>query len=280
MKKIHLQRIFISLLLFFSFSSSSAKLILSDLDLNSGDWVVIGVPVHNYKALPVQEELGTFIMKDLDLMKSIQKSWDLELTFEDKCDYHYALKFYQNAQLVRTVKLNLHCGYLTYDGLSYDFDPSRFGEFRKAAKAIDWSRISFADLGLLKLAIRTLDDKPNVFWYDDVYPYTYSGYFMVGVNNLPWNASLDSLDKEIYQNIRETTQADNFYLKKYFHVVRGDKLFVRYLVNCEEPFARSYPTEDQYLRWRSHLQGTDSVRVVAIGVNRSRYQRIMRQANE
>ena len=279
MKPIHMQSICISLLLFFSLTSLSAKQILSDLNFGSGKWVVIGVPVHNYKSLPVQEELGTFIMKDLNLMKSIQKSWDLDLTFEDKCDYHYALKFYQNSQLIRTVKLNLHCGYLTFDGLSYDFDPARFGEFKQSATAIDWSRISFGDLDLLKLAIRTLDDKPNVFWYEDVYPYTYSGYFMIGVNNLPWNASLDSLDQEVYQGIRLTTNQDNFYLKKYFHVVRGDKLFVRYLVNCEEQFAQTFPVENQYLKWRSHLQGTDSVRVVAIGINQSRYQRIMRQSN-
>jgi hypothetical protein len=270
--------VFLSLVFFLSLASPvSAIPVLNGLGFDSGDWAIIGVPVHNYQALPVQRDLGTFITRDMGLMKKIQKDWDLESTFEDKCDYHYALKFYRNGELMRTVKLNLHCGYLTWDGMSYEFNPVRFEEFRTAARPIDWSRISFADLSLVKQAIHALDTDPNVYWYDDVYPYTYPGYFMLAVNNLPWNANLDSLDVAVKKNLVGEIASNNFYLKKYFHVVRNDKLYVRYMVNCESQIANRVSPQMRYLKWRSHLQEADSVRIVAIGINQGRYQKLMKK---
>lgn len=251
------------------------KAVLQDLNLDNGEWVIIGIPVHNYRAVPVQRDLGTFITKDKTLMKEIQKGWDLDLTFEDKCDYHYALKFYCNDVLVRTFKLNLYCGYLTSDGMSYEFAPQRFDEFKSHAKPIDWSRISFADLNLLKRAIETLENKPDIYWYEDVMPYKYSGYFMLAVNNLPWNSNIDSLDRAMQKNLEGEIKDNNFYLKKYFHVIRGDKLYVRYMVNCDPFLAQRVAPEDRYLPWRSHLEQTDSVRIVAIGLNQERYRKIM-----
>lgn len=255
--------------------SSHGKAVLQDLKLDQGDWVIIGIPVHNYRAVPVQKDLGTFITKDKNLMKTIQQGWDLDLTFEDKCDYHYALKFYCDDQLIRTVKLNLYCGYLTSDGMSYEFAPQRFDEFKQHAKPIDWSRISFADLSLLKRAVETLENKPDVYWYEDVQPYKYSGFFMLAVNGLPWNADVDSLDRVMKQNLAGEIKDDDFYLKKYFHVIRGDKLYVRYMVNCDPFLAQRVAPENRYLPWRSHLEQTDSVRIVAIGLNQERYRKIM-----
>ena len=267
--------IIFSLLFGISIAGLQSKTILQDLNFSQGDWVIIGIPVHNYRALPVQTDLGTFISKDKNLMKRVQQSWDLDPTFEDKCDYHYAIKFYLDDQLIRTIKLNLYCGYLTWDGLSYEFDPNKFDEFKSNATPIDWSRISFADLNLLKQAIQTLDGKPDVYWYDDVNPYRYSGYFMLAVNGLPWNTNIDSLDQAIHYRISGQIQNEDFYLKKYFHVVRGDKLFVRYMVSCDPFLAQRVAPEDRYLPWRSHLEQTDSVRIVAIGLNQERYKKIM-----
>lgn len=261
--------------LFVSTQLSYSKAVLEDLNLANGDWVIIGIPVHNYRAVPVQKDLGTFITKDLSLMKSIQQSWDLDLTFEDKCDYHYALKFYKDDVLMHTIKLNLYCGYLTSDGFSYEFAPQRFDEFKSHAKPIDWSRISFADLSLLKIAIETLETKSEIYWYDDVQPYKYSGYFMVAVNGLPWNANIDSLDRAMQQKLATEVKGDDFYLKKYFHIVRGGKLYVRYMVNCDPFMAQRIAPEQRYLPWRSHLEQTDSVRIVAIGLNQERYRKIM-----
>ena len=35
------------------------------MDFSSGDWALVGVPVHNYRMMPIQEELGTFVTKDV-----------------------------------------------------------------------------------------------------------------------------------------------------------------------------------------------------------------------
>ena len=269
--------ILLFLLLLVSTIPSFAHKVIGDLDFSSGQWALVGIPVHNYRMLPIQSSLSTFITKDKAFIREIQGRWDLEMTFEDKCDYHYELKFYRNGHLQRTLKVNLHCGYVTYDGLSYSFSPSEFERFRAFANPIDWSRISFGDIGMLKRAIKALDTSPGVYWYDDVKQYYYSGFFLLSVNGLPWNANLDSLYQAVQVQVRQTVKSDNFYLQKYYHTIRGDHMFVRYIVNCESPLASRYKVNNKYMGWRSHLAGKDSVRVVAIGVNRKRYWQLVDQ---
>lgn len=237
---------------------------------------MVGVPVHNYRMLPIQKDLGTFITKDTDLLEKIQRQWDLELTFDDNCDYHYSLKFYQDGNLVRTLSLNLHCGYITLDGISYTFHPQDFASLSDQAQKISWSRISFRDLGLLRKAVVTLDETPDVYWYEDVQQYTYSGFCMINVNGLPWNTNLDSLYQVVNEKVAERTRSKDFYLQKYFHIYQGDQLFVRYVVNCEEYLAQRLEGK-LTLDWRSHLHNRDSVWILAIGIDQKKYHSLMRE---
>jgi len=150
-----------------------AKRVLEGLDFQQGEWAMIGVPLHNYKALPIQEELGTFITRDKGFMKKLKESWDFPLTLDNSCDHHYSLKIYQDGRLVRTLEMNLHCGYVTLEGLSYSLDPSEFDRFRRSSQSIPWSRITFNDPSMLKDAIEVLEKQKDVFWYEDVSPYKY-----------------------------------------------------------------------------------------------------------
>ena len=264
------------LLLLTTHFSFAAK-IISDLNFITGDWALVGVPIHNYQMLPIQEDLKTFISKDRALMLEIQAKWDLPVTYEDKCDYHYALKFYRDGELVKTLKLNLHCGYLSTEGMAYQFNPAEFERFRTRSSPVSWSRISFADMNRLKQTVSRLDDAGEVYWYEDVEPYRYSGFFMISVSGLPWNANLDSLQREVEKNVQKRSGNNPFYVKKYFHMVQGSTLSARYLVNCEESLAQRIERDNHYykLGWRSHLHNTDSVRIVAIGINQHRYWELM-----
>ena len=261
---------------FFILQSIYAEKIIGDLDFESGNWALVGVPLHNYKKLPIQEELSTFISHDVELMKKMQSEWDLEMTFEDKCDYHYSLKFYQNRHLVRTVTLNLHCGYATYKGLSYAFDPQEFDLLKDHAKSVSWSRISFSDLQLMKQAIQKLNRTQEVYWYEDVQQYTYPGFIMFTVNKLPWNSNMDSLQLAVEEKIQQLTGSGAFYLQKYYHLVKGDLLEVRYILNCDEMLARKLSDYDSsILAWRSHLHNQERVSILAIGIDEKRYWKIM-----
>ncbi|MEL6591255.1 MAG: hypothetical protein AAFQ87_17145 [Bacteroidota bacterium] len=255
---------------------AAAKNILADLNLNSGHWALVGVPLHNYQLIPIQQELGTFITKNKRLLTQLQTDWDFDRTFEDDCDYHYSLKFYQDNQLVKTVLLNLHCGYLTVDGRSYIFTLNDFESIKKQADGIAWSRISFGDLAVLKKAVTTLSGSPEVYWYEDVRQYEYEGFFMLNLNNLPWNTDLDSLQERLQFAIERKTGTTDFYLQPYFHLVQGEKMSARYLVNCDAPVGEQLAAYAM-VPWRSHLHNRDSVRILAIGVDRRKYQKIMRQ---
>jgi hypothetical protein len=251
--------------------------ILDQLDFSSGEWTLIGVPLHNYKQLPIQQELGTFMLRDVDLMQRLQREWDFEMTFDDKCDYHYALKFYRDGKLLRTIDLNLYCGYLTYEGLSYRFEPQEFERIRRQAEQVSWSRITFGDLGILTEAVKTLDQRKEVFWYEDVHQYTYPGFFMLSLNGLPWHTNRDSLMAVVRDKLIERTQSRDFYLQEYFHVIRDQQLFVRYVVNCDLDLSARLDPRYVHVSWRSHLHNRDSISILAIGIDEQRYRNIMRK---
>lgn len=272
-----MRTLFLSILFWgFCVTPASAYRLLENLDFASGDWTLIGVPMHNYKQLPVQQELGTFILSNVSLMQSLQDNWDFDMTLDDKCDYHYSLKFYRDGNLVRTLDLNLFCGYITYEGLSYTFDPSEFERIRQQAAQVPWSRITFGDLEVLKTAIQTLDRTSEVFWYEDVQQYTYPGFFMISIDGLPWQTDRDSLKNVVEQTLMERLSSSDFYLQEYFHVIREDQVFVRYLVNCESDLADRLD-RGVYLSWRSHLHNRDSVSILAIGIDERKYRRLMKQ---
>lgn len=268
-------RFIIFLVFLLSANLITAKNILGDLPLQKGEWALVGVPLHNYQLIPLQQELGTFITTNKSLLNDLQSEWDFEQTFEDDCDYHYSLKFYQDKQLVKTVLLNLHCGYVTIEGRSYRFFPEDFDRLKNQASSISWSRISFGDLSVLKKAVITLSSSPEVYWYEDVKQYEYDGFFMLNLNNLPWNSDLDSLQQRLQSAIERKTGSTDFYLQEYFHIVQGEKMSARYLVNCDASTGESLSAYAM-VPWRSHLHNRDSVRILAIGLDRRKYQKLMK----
>ncbi len=253
--------------------------VLGHLDFSEGEWALIGVPVHNYQKIPVQTELGTFVTEDIALLRTLQRRWDFESTFDDKCDYHYALKFYRDGNLVETLQLNLHCGYITLDGFSYTFPVGEFDLVRDRARTIPWSRIRFEDSESLVKAINTLDATENVYWYDDVQQYLFPGYFMISVNDLPWNADRDSLHQQVSLYLSEMVKSDQFYLQEYYYLVTEGEMTVRYLVNCSESMAITLSEQGNTpQRWRSHFQSNNGViSILALGVDERRFRFLMGQ---
>lgn len=251
-----------------------ADYILRGMNFSQGKWAMVGVPLHNHMLVPIQKELRTFITNDQVFLADLQRTWNFEQTFDDKCDYHYALKFYQNNTLVRTFEINLYCGYITIEGMSYLFPAKEFERFRAQANIIPWSRISYADLQALQNAIFTLEKSPDVYWYDDVNPYKYPGFIMLGLDNLPWSSDMDSLGATLSDWIVGQTGRTEFYLKKHFHYLKNDRLHVRYLVNCHESLSWKLPP-GTFLPWRSHLFNKDSVVILALGIDRQSYRRIV-----
>lgn len=264
------------LLILLHFTAAKADKVLGDVDFSSGEWVMIGVPIHNYQYLPIQQELGTFICKDLSFMKELQRAWDLEYTDADKCDYHYSIKLYKDKEVFRTYTLNLHCGYLTYDGLSYTFDPQLFSRFKAYAKPVDWSRINFENEEMLKKAVSTLTKTPDVYWYDDVSQYKYKGYLNMFYNNIPWDANQDSMLEVVAAEVRAKAGNEDFYVQQKGYTLNGDYIYISYQINCDESNAKKIAKHPNIsTKWKAHMEKGSIIRVVAIGVNESRYKKLM-----
>lgn len=264
------------------FSGHTQENILGNLDFTDGaEWALIGVPVTNYKMLPIQRELGTFITKDIEVMRKLQKEWNLQLTYDDKCDIHYLLKFYRNGKQETSLKVNLHCGYLDMDDQAYIFDPLDFNRFREGTEPIKWSKITFGNQELLQQAVRKMNNTQGVYWYENsIQSYMYPGYFMIQYQNLPWDANEDSLYTMAQVHLEMATgDTINYYLERHLKEVSDDLNTKRisYKVHCDEAFsAKATALPNRYMRWRSHFEGRDSISVIAIGVDKNRYEQIMR----
>lgn len=256
------------------FPETQARKVLSELDFSSGNWVMIGVSLRNATLHPIQDTLGTFICKDKTVLNKIKEEWDFSPMFEDVCDYHYAIKFYKDGELKQTLRLNLNCRYILLGGAAFDFTPQDLLKYRPSFKSINWSRITFRNQEVLREAVRKIVELPNVYPYQDIKPYLFSGYFTVGYENLNWNIDKDSLTKELTREIRAISGRKDFYAAPTFVFVQGDFMKIRFEVYCEKSFLESY-NGPVTAGWRSHLEYSDQIQIITIGLSRDNYQKIM-----
>lgn len=262
-------------------SGMQAKKLLADLDLSSGRWEMVGVALLNYQPVEIQEKLGTFIMSDPTVIRQLQQKWDFEEIYEDYCEYHYALKFYRNGDLQKTLRVNLKCNYITDEAYSFRFTEREFTEFQRYFKPIRWSRVRFSDLELLQSAVTKLDRMPGVYWYGDVKQYHFDGEFSVTVNDLPWNVNRDSLVGELTDLLRAKTGRDDFYITQKYWLLSEDweRMDLKLNIFCDESFYKRYDLGGVVTSWRNHLSEQNFVQIVVIGMNKEEYFAAMKGYN-
>lgn len=264
-------------LLFLIWNSLFSVPLLNDLDFTKGNWELVAVSLLNYYPVPLQKELGTFIIRDTSTLLYFQRTWDLEPYYADYCEHHYALKFYRNRKLIKTFKLNLHCGYITTgDGIfSYKFNPQEFLKFRHAFQKIPWSLIRYKSLKSLRLALQLIQQQDNLYLYDDYTKYQYNGLFVFAVDNQPWYVNRDSLYQAVVQKIARITQSRQFHVEQYiFYLTKEMKLNFRYFIYCNYDLFQKYAKKQQdfLIPWRSHLQHEGGeLKIMVIGINEKGY---------
>lgn len=249
---------------------------LADLDFTTGRWEMVGVTLHNYKLLPIQEEIGTFVMASKEIMKEMQQTWRFPQIFDDFCDFHYALKFYRDGKLVKTLRLNLDCNYISIGGISYRFDKQLFLKYRYAYKRVSWSRINFKNLVILREAVKRIEAMPNTYMYFDVRPYDFDGYFTIGANGFAWNVDRDSVKNAFIAKIQHITGSNQFYLIPGVYYMKDKDLCLRYEVYCNKDVAMRYRQKDMITDWQAHQQYSETVQIIVVGISRKDYQTIMK----
>jgi len=277
-----MKKFFLVLIAGFLALNLKAEKLLNDLDMEQGRWEMIGVSLHNYHHLDLQDQIGTFILRDQYILKQIREKWDFEEVFEDYCDYHYALKFYQDGELVKTMRVNLLCDYISIGGMSYKFSRKDFLEYKRYFKPIRWSRIRFRDLDLLKVAVNKLDEIPKVYWYGDVKMYNFKGMFTMQMDSLPWNTDKDSVIEALSDQIANQLGREDFYITMHYWTISDDLewMTLRLQVFCEEDFFNEFTRKEPYvLRWRDHFSEQSFVQIVVIGMNREEYFKKMNAYN-
>lgn len=258
-----------------------AKKLLDDIDLNTGRWVMVAVSLHNYHTLPIQTELGTFMIEDRYILKQMKSEWDFEEMYDDYCDFHYAVKFYRNGELMKTLRVNLLCNYIDMGGFSYSFTERDFMKHKRYFKPVKWSRIRFRDLDLLKVAVNKIDEIPNVYWYGDTKQYNFEGSFMIGRNHLPWNVNRDSVVQDITEELRTKYGRDDFLVETHVWYLSDDweEMSMRFNVYCNPEFYSVYKEDTMnyvMAHWRDHLSEQSFVQVVVIGMSKEDYFRTMK----
>jgi len=251
--------------------------ILADLNFQQGKWELVCVSLPNYYPVPLQQELGTFVIRDTAILHHFQQTWDLEPYYADYCEHHYALKFYCNRKLVKTLKLNLYCGYLTTgDGIfSYKFNPEAFLQFQASFQKVPWSLIRYKSLESLRIALKRIQQQENLYLYDDYTKYQYDGLFVFAIDHQPWYVNRDSLLQTVIQKVATVTQTNQFHVEQYiFYLTDQMQLNFRYFVYCNRDVFLQYAKKasDYLIPWRSHLAHEDGeVKIMVIGINEKGY---------
>ncbi len=267
------------LLLFLLFYNLPAKKLLADLDFSQGNWTLVAVSLHNYKQIPLQKEIGTFKIDDKKILAEMQESWDCEPYYYDYCEHHYALKFYKDKKLMKTLKVNLHCNYIT-DGLfSYRFPRAFLLRYKSYFRRLPWSQVRFTSLSLLRRALEKIKNAKDVYFYDDYKKYRYDGFFMIGINKQEWNVNRDSLLEKVANYVQRTTGTSNFHIEQYiFYLTDEMKLNFRYFIYCDKRIFDLYKLRSRFwmTKWRSHLDAAGGMlKIVVVGVNKDRYFKLI-----
>jgi len=257
-----------------------AEYLLSDLNFDVGSWEVVGVSLHNYAAVPLQQEIGTFVLRNVDAMKQMQQEWNLSPTYEDHCDYHYVLKFYRDKQLVKSLKINLQCNYITAGAMSYGFDPQLLVKHQDFLRQTPWSFVRYTDLTKLRNAMTKLKSTPNIYIFQDVRPYEYDGVFTLRTDGHAWNVNRDSLRTEMEKQVKQLSGNDNFYLVPYLLFMDNNwKLSFRFDVYCNEDLYTNYATQAKKnvsVKWQRHFAiPNDFVIVTIVGLNQDMYNKLI-----
>ena len=261
----------------------SAKKILQGLDLSSGEWIMVGVPLYNYNMQPLQTSLGAFHCKVRLVLQDMQNNWEFEEFYDDYCDYHYALKFYQNGDLKKSLLVNLTCQYITDGNFSYKFPKSFFTQHQSLYRKTAWSRIRYGSLDALKIAVNEINQHDDLYWYGDVKQYDFNGSFMLGYENLPWNANKDSIISALGDQLSDSLQTDKFYITTRCWYLSDDfeKMSLRLMVFCNQDLYTQYTKQKNNLalsKWRNLLSNQNFIQVMVIGINKERYFKMMREA--
>lgn len=249
--------------------------LLSGLDFSQGEWTLVGVNLPNYAPHPLQARLGAFIINDPNLFQQLQQSWHGQSFYEDYCDYHFVLKFYQNRRLKKTLKINLRCGYATEGVFSYTFRPEWFEALLPHATPIVWSKVWFHKNENLRPAVAALLEAPDVYFYEEPEPYLYEGRFIIAVDSVSWRVDRDSLYQAVKSQVEGHFPPGKAYVRPYFFYL-DDKflLYFRFEVFCDR---EDYETYKRGLSisvpWQPHVHPGEAKRLIIIGVNRERFRR-------
>jgi hypothetical protein len=260
-----------------------AEHLLRDLPLDEGVWEVAVVSLHNYNPSPLQLELGTFLIRNTQVLRQMQASWQGRPFFEDHCEHHYAIKFYQNRTLRKTLLLNLSCLYITEGMFSYTFDPQLLLRHRAHFERVPWSNITYTDISRLRLAIQRLEQQQQFYFYHDVKPYQYDGYFVLKTTGHRPEANRDSLVRVLADYIAWHADSRDFHIvPHYLYVDERDRVAYKYEVYCNEALASKYLAKESrnvVAYWRSHLAWIDqehrALTLTVVGINERRYHQVM-----
>lgn len=254
-----------------------ADKILESMDFTSGKWECVAVTLLNSYQHPLQETYGTFMIRDAAVLSKVREEWDLEYSFNDYCDYHYALKFYRDGILQKTLLVNLYCHYISDGGLSYSFTSEQFTRYSSYFQKVKWSRIRFSNMQKLQAAIDIIGKHKEYLWYGDVKPYKFSGSFRIGINGLPWNTNRDSLVDAVYDEISAEMKTNAFYVRQGPWFISDDleTMDIRLDIYCDEAFYKKYPWDDAMTGWQGQFSEQDYIQIVVIGLDKETFFKLM-----
>ncbi|MCS6895995.1 MAG: hypothetical protein NZZ60_07635 [Bacteroidia bacterium] len=247
--------------------------ILGGLDFSQGDWSLVGVSLPNYDPHPLQQRYTAFIIQDKAVLQEMQRLWHGRTFYEDYCDYHYVLKLYQGRRLVKTLKLNLRCGYITEGVFSYTFSAEWLERFSESFRPIAWSRVWFRRNENLRNAVQALLDAPNVYFYEEPEPYLYGGRFIIALDSIHWRVDRDSLYSSVKAQVEKLFPPGRAYIRPYFFFMDDKSLLhFRFEVFCERQDYEMYGKKlSVSVEWQPHIGPDEAKRLILIGVNREKF---------
>ena len=258
---------------------TQGKHLLADLNFDSGTWELVCISVYNHNPAKLQQRLGTFVIQNKRVLKEMQQTWNFGGMYDDHCDYHFVIKLYRDKALMKTLRANVVCNYISEGVFSYEFNPELLLAHETHHQKLPWSLVRYKSLQNLRQALPFLEEAPQVYIYQDIQPYLHDGYFIASSPDMPWNVNRDSVLQSLKRDLQTKLGHDRIYVVPYiFFMDDKERISLRFIVYCSEADARKWGTRNVQASWRSHTDFRDPddlLELVVIGVDDKNYFKIV-----
>ena len=242
--------IFLSITSFICFGQTE---VLKKMNFDNGSWKIFGIANSNSKNT-LQDSLGDFFVKNIDVLKQIQKTWMLKKDSTRMHNFQYELRFVQNDTNVYSVQISLDEKKFTGREGCYVFPDNMLRQFSSKLKHITKTEYKVNGLENVRKLCKQLKQIDTVYFssYGSEFYLNFDGEMKISVrDSIVKNGT--KLYSAVYSKIKKDHPKQSFVLKpgNVSHATGATDIY-EYALYCSQEMSKELSSYVTVKAWKPY----------------------------